>query len=70
MNKVTIVFTEEEMVELQEILIDDDEKASLKFIKKRIQPKIPTKGTALCDSSRKNPYLMKDKVKQKSNQES
>lgn len=60
MGKITLVLSEEEVIELQEILIDDDEKASLDFIKKRIQPKIPKKGTAPCDSSRKNPFLMKE----------
>ena len=56
MGNITIIFTEKEMIELQEILMDDDEKASLEFIKNRIQPKIPKKGTALCDSSRINPF--------------
>ena len=60
MGKIIMVFSEEEMIELQEILIDEDEKASLEFIRKRLQPKIPQKGTAMCDSSRKNPYLMKE----------
>ena len=60
MGKITIVLSEEEMVELQEILMDEDEKASLEFIRKRIQPKIPKKGTAPCDSSRINPFLIKD----------
>ncbi|NQT24685.1 hypothetical protein HQ585_04970 [candidate division KSB1 bacterium] len=59
MSKVTMILSEEEMIELQEILIDDDEKASLDFLKTRIQPKIPQKGTSLCDSSRKNPFLLK-----------
>jgi len=60
MGKITIVLSEEEMVELQEILMDDDEKASLEFIKNCIQPKIPKKGSAPCDSSRINPFLIKD----------
>ena len=55
-----MTFSETEMLELQEILIDDDEKASLEFIKNRIVPKIPKKGTAPCDSTRINPYLIKE----------
>jgi hypothetical protein len=33
--------------------------AALEFLKTRVIPKIPTKGTAPCDSSRRNPYLRK-----------
>ena len=60
MSKITITFSEEEVVELQEILIDEDAIASLDFIKNRIKPKIPKKGTWMCDSSRTNPFLIID----------
>ena len=57
MNKVVLTLEAEELLELQRVLIDDDEKGALEFLKTRIGPKIPSKGTASCDSSRKNPYL-------------
>ena len=59
MAKVVITLEEEDLLDLQGVLIDDDEKAALDFIKTRIAPKIPCKGTAPCDSSRLNPFLMK-----------
>ena len=51
MNKVVLTLESEELLELQQIVIDDDQKAALDFLKTRIAPKIPTKGTAACDSS-------------------
>ena len=59
MAKLVVTLEEEGLLDLQEVLLDDDEKAALVFIKTRIAPKIPGKGTAHCDSSRCNPYLMK-----------
>ncbi len=60
MKKLAIVLSESELLELQQIIIDEDREASLEFIKQSIAPKIPAKGTAPCDSSRINPYLMSD----------
>ncbi len=57
MNKVVITLEVDELLELQRVLIDSDQKGALDFLKTRITPKIPTKGTAACDSSRLNPYL-------------
>ena len=57
MNKVVITLEAEELLELQRVVIDSDEKGALDFLMTQIIPKIPTKGTALCDSSRNNPYL-------------
>ena len=57
MNKVVITLEADELLELQRVLIDSDQKGALDFLKTRITPKIPTKGTAPCDSSRLNPYL-------------
>lgn len=57
MNKIVLTLEAEELVELQRIVIDADQKAALDFLNTRILPKIPTKGTAPCDSSRINPYL-------------
>ena len=59
MNKVVLTLEAEELVELQRVLIDDDQKGALEFLKTRIEPKIPSKGTASCDSTRKNPYLLR-----------
>lgn len=59
MAKLVITLEDEDLLELQEVLLDDDEKAALDFVKTRIAPKIPGKGTGHCDSSRCNPYLMK-----------
>lgn len=60
MNKLLFTVEEKDLLELQEILLDDDEPAALRFLKTRIAPQIPAKGTANCDSSRRNPYLLKD----------
>ena len=59
MAKLVVTLEEEDLLDLQEVLLDDDEKAALDFIKTRIASKIPGKGTGHCDSSRCNPYLMK-----------
>jgi hypothetical protein len=58
MPKLVITLEEEDLLDLHEVLLDDDEKAALEFIKARIAPKIPGKGTSHCDSSRFNPYLI------------
>ncbi len=57
MTKIVITLEAEELLELQRVVIDSDQNGALDFLKTRIIPKIPTKGTALCDSSRNNPYL-------------
>jgi len=59
MNKVVVTLDEADLIELQAVILDADEAAALTFLKMRIAPKIPTKGTAPCDSSRLNPYLPK-----------
>jgi hypothetical protein len=59
MSKLVITLDDEDMLDLQEILLDEDEKAALEFLKTRIAAKLPTKGSGHCDSSRNNPYLVK-----------
>lgn len=59
MAKVVLTLDEEDLLDLQEVLLDENQKAALEFIKTRIAPRIPVKGTDHCDSSRRNPYLMK-----------
>jgi len=59
MAKLVVTLEDEDLLDLQEVLLDDDAKAALAFVKKRIAPQIPGKGTGNCDSSRCNPYLLK-----------
>jgi hypothetical protein len=50
---------EEALLALQQVLLDDDAEAALRFVKEHIAPKLPRKGTAACDSSRLNPFIRK-----------
>lgn len=59
MSKLVVTLEEEDLLELQAILIDRDAAAALLFLQNRIAPKIPRKGTAPCDSTRLNPYLLR-----------
>lgn len=59
MSKVIIALEDRDLLDLHEILLDDDEAAALAFLKNRIAPTIPSKGTRNCDSTRCNPYLLK-----------
>ena len=59
MSKIVVTLEEKDLLDLQEVLLDEDEKAALAFLKERIASKIPDKGTRACDSTRCNPYLMK-----------
>lgn len=58
MSKVVIALEETDLIELHAVLLDADESAALKFVRERIAPRIPVRGGAACDSSRRNPYLM------------
>ncbi|NQU23139.1 MAG: hypothetical protein HQ567_17820 [Candidatus Nealsonbacteria bacterium] len=62
MNHVVVTLDETDLMELQIVILDEDEAAALTFLKTRIAAKIPKKGTALCDSSRLNPYLPKSDI--------
>ena len=57
---VVITLDAEALMHLQTVLIDEDSADALDFIKTRILPQVPKKGTAACDSTRINPYLWKD----------
>jgi hypothetical protein len=59
MVNLVITLDENELLDVQEILLDSDESAALRFLEKHIASKIPSKGDAPCDSSRRNPYLLK-----------
>ncbi len=59
MNKIVVTLEEADLVELQAILMDKDPAAALRFVETRIAVKLPQKGTAGCDSTRRNPYLVR-----------
>ncbi len=59
MSKLVVTLSEEDLLELQKILMDEDEEAALQFLQTRLASKIPRKGTAPCDSTRLNPYLLR-----------
>ena len=59
MSKLVVTLDEEALLELQTILVDRDEAEALVFLQTRIAPGIPHKGSAPCDSTRRNPYLLK-----------
>jgi len=62
MYAVVITLEEDDLLELQAVLIDADQSAALEFLKNRVALKVPAKGTAPCDSSRRNPYLCRPKT--------
>jgi len=59
MGKVVVTLEEKDLLDLHAVLLDADEAAALEFLRTRIAPQVPSKGTAACDSSRRNPYLLK-----------
>jgi len=65
MGKVVLTLNEEDLVELQAILLDGEERGALEFLQTRIAPRLPKKGTNPCNSSRLNPYLLGSKAKKR-----
>jgi len=65
MGKLAITLDDEDLLALQEILVDEDPDAALAFLRQHLQPKIPTKGSMPCDSSRHNPYLFGQGISKK-----
>jgi hypothetical protein len=59
MSQLVITLKESDLLSLWEAVIDEDGAIALAFLKECIVPQIPQMGTALCDSTRLNPYLMK-----------
>ena len=57
MHQVIITLDETDLLALWAAVLDEDASAALAFLKERILAKIPAQGTALCASSRLNPYL-------------
>jgi len=62
-HRLAIVLEEDALLELQQVLLDQDGPGALDFLRKRIAGRIPAKGTAPCDSTRLNPYLLRDNLK-------
>lgn len=58
MNKVLVALEEDGLIELHAVLLDDDPIGALEFLKRHLAPQIPQKGTASCDSSRLNPFIL------------
>lgn len=65
-HRLAIVLEEEALLELQQVLLDQDGLGALDFLQKHIAGRIPAKGTAPCDSTRLNPYLLRDDLKPRS----
>ena len=60
-NKISIILDEQALIELHEVLLDESPAAALEFVKRHIAPRVPRKGTAPCDSSRLNPFILREK---------
>ena len=58
LNRITITLDEGDLLALQAIAVDADAAEALAFLQERILPQLPVRGTAACDSSRINPYLL------------
>jgi hypothetical protein len=65
MDKVLVTLRGDGLIELHAVLLDDDPVAALQFVKKHIAPQIPRKGTAPCDSSRLNPFILPGRAGQR-----
>ena len=63
MHKIVVTLEEEDLVELQAVLMDRDPAAALRFVETRIVVKIPQKGTMGCDSTSRNPFLVRTSKK-------
>ncbi len=59
MSKVVVTLEEKDLVELQAILLDRDEAGALRFLDSRIAARISQRPTALCDTTRHNPFLVR-----------
>lgn len=59
MDSLVLTLNGDDLVELQAILIDRDRDAALSFLEERVAPRLPRKGTAPCDSTRLNPYILR-----------
>ncbi len=58
-NTVSVTLTEQALLELQEVLLDDDAEAALAFVKRYVAPSVPRSTGRPCDSTRLNPFVLK-----------
>ncbi len=65
MSTTVITLEEKDLVELQAILLDHDEAAALRFLESRIAGRLSQRPTALCDSTRHNPFLVRTSRKKR-----
>ncbi len=59
MNPIVIKLKESDLLALWAAVIDEDGAAALAFLKESVVPQIQASGSAPCDSTRLNPYLLK-----------
>ncbi len=52
MGKQVIELSDQEVMRVESILMDEDEQEALKFIKEVIRPKLRAKGSTTLDSSK------------------
>jgi hypothetical protein len=57
MAKVVLTLEDEDLLALQQVMVDDDERAALEFLREHILPRLPRRSDRPCDSNRLNPYL-------------
>jgi hypothetical protein len=65
MQRVFIRLEEQDLLAIWTAVLDDDAPAALAFLKERIVPQVPAKGTAPCDSSRLNACLLRGEQRQR-----
>jgi hypothetical protein len=58
-NPIVIKLKESDLLALWAAVIDEDGAEALTFLKECVVPQIQERGSAPCDSTRLNPYLLK-----------
>jgi hypothetical protein len=58
-NQIVITLEERDLLAVWSAVMDEDGAEALAFLKERVLPQIPAQGHAPCDSTRRNPYLLK-----------
>ena len=61
MPKITITLEEPDLLALWAAVVDEDGEEALAFLQECVVPQIPAKGHVACDSTRRNPYLLRRK---------
>jgi inhibitor of KinA sporulation pathway (predicted exonuclease) len=57
MPNVTVTLNEAEQIQLEEILIDHDEKAALEFLKRAVKPKVELRLKSHCRPEFEGPSM-------------